>query len=377
MPEPQSTPLIEKKLFDAWAKVLLSHSKVKGSEDFSQQKRLTSAVGKLTKEIEFIRESYQINRRRLDGKMMQHFKTATAYQASFHLPNALRMFAMTTRMQNDLTTSFWDTLGDTPCLYDLGCGTGALSTGVLATLPEDAGIDPKVFLFDSNRHLLKIAEDNIRAISEKTKPKSIRIHLQDLDIAKNTPREGNSGAVYFLGYVWNEIQKNPKSLKTLHRLFEKLAGLNIPIQILVLEPATDANWNTIKSLRNSMVDTGMQITYPCPHDMHCPLEGKDRCFSEFPYNPGETYKRLESHQAMFRDKLATSCFSFVNKAYAEANKIPARPNRYVGFPQNTQDATGGFFTLTCTQEAKIAKEQAPATAFTRDKKLRCSSSPSI
>ena len=354
---------LEDCIFDSWAKTLIENSRVsKGSlKDLTPSQKLQRAIKPLLNDIERLRTSYQVEREEVDGRLMQHAKSANAYLAGFHLANSSRMQSLLRRAEAENPNFISNGLGSSPSIYDFGCGTGTLSSTLSTFLhlqaQDPSRFTPKVFHYDSNRHLLDLASKLQRNLPlHNPYDRQIRTTMDQIDPTRALARENDSSSVYLLGYVWNEICNHKRSRNKLMQIFEKAASHDKPAMILILEPATQQTWQGIVSLKNALHEMGLLTMYPCPHFSHCPLQGKDRCYSEFSLEPSERYQKIDSLQKMFRTKIATSSYIFVNKKMvAETPGKMKSYDRMVGFPTPKGQAHSKSSTIVCTKDGNTTK----------------------
>src|SRR5690606_15689489 len=156
--------------------------------------------------------------------------TILAYLIGFHLPGAARVSLVWKRLieRYDLKP-----LMDGKWIFqDIGCGTGTMTHTLRHLINYENALwhlsDARGGFLDAANLVIGEAENvkTHKATIESLKPDYFRL------------REGETG-FYMAGYVWNELQKNPKARRTfMNVLLGPLKRAESQIS-MILEPANE------------------------------------------------------------------------------------------------------------------------------------------
>jgi ribosomal protein RSM22 (predicted rRNA methylase) len=126
--------------------------------------------------------------------------------------------------------------------------------------------------------------------------------------------------------------------------------------VALIEPGTPAGYARVLAARTTLIEAGLTIIAPCPHDLRCPLpQGKDWCHFATRINRSSVHRRLKGGSLGYEDEK----FSYV---VATRSRWPQAGNRVLRHPRNGK----GAVTLTlCAAEPGVASE----TVFRRDRDL--------
>jgi ribosomal protein RSM22 (predicted rRNA methylase) len=75
------------------------------------------------------------------------------------------------------------------------------------------------------------------------------------------------------------------------RLLEQL--ISRADTVVVVEPGTTAGYQRVLAARAQMIDAGLAIAAPCPHQHECPLAGHDWCHFAARFSRSSTLRRLK------------------------------------------------------------------------------------
>jgi ribosomal protein RSM22 (predicted rRNA methylase) len=130
-----------------------------------------------------------------------------------------------------------------------------------------------------------------------------------------------------------------------HRVLDRAAAA---AQVLVVvEPGTPAGYRRILAARDRMLAAGLRIVAPCPHEVACPIVGRDWCHFSVRVNRTSVHRRLKQAELGYEDEK----FSYVVGARTAA--VPAPGSRVVRRPQ----ARKGLVSLRlCTPDGSLADE---------------------
>ncbi len=126
--------------------------------------------------------------------------------------------------------------------------------------------------------------------------------------------------------------------------------------VALIEPGTPAGYRRVLAARQLLIEAGLRIVAPCPHDLGCPVAGgRDWC--HFAARTGRTalHRRLKSGALGYEDEK----FSYL---VAARTSWPRAGGRVLRHPRLAK----GAVTLTrCAAEPGVATE----TVFKRDREL--------
>jgi SAM-dependent methyltransferase len=279
-------------------------------------------------------EIYTQRREDLSRKLMNSKESVVAYLFGFHLPNIARASELYYRSNS---RHDWKAKlkGKKVRVYDIGCGTAAMSLAL--------GVTGDYFLIDSCGPLLDAAK--ILAEAAGLNAKTSRKNIEELEPKHFTSKEGeNMVHIYLLGYVWNELVKNAPARRKLLTLMTNHIKRKESCLIFVAEPALEFMSRPAMELRDTLCENGYTALYPCPHSSPCPMleRPKDWCYTEGVWKQPPLAEWLDDQLDVNRSKHASTLFAFASPAMGltSDNKpiVVGRPVREAGI-----DRYKGFF----------------------------------
>jgi ribosomal protein RSM22 (predicted rRNA methylase) len=357
---------LPKELTLAWYQALLEAARLpKGVSKSSVQEYdrefLDTLVRQEKRSITNLWETFTQERSELRRGLLAPKEQVVAYLLGFHLCNAARMQSLLARL-----TERYDLLKQIKkypeiVVSDLGCGTGAMSQSFLSYMGNQA---PKgeLHLTDSVGGLLDTAK--IIHTDSPLKVRTFRKQLEDLPADKLLSAPDHTLYVYQLGYVWNELQKNPRARKNLLKLFQLLLNKSAPGLIMIVDAGEQQTSRNLMGLRDELVQMGFASLYPCTSNEPCPLleRNRDWCFSESQWQPPNVINRVDRLLGIDHSTLSTTALTFATPAFASTLKN--RGKVVVGRPESLEGK--GFEYLLCSEGA-IAKEPGSASPTTLDR----------
>ena len=160
-------------------------------------------------------------------------------------------------------------------ILDLGCGTGSLGHGFYQFL-QTSGFEGETFvgLIDQQGPFLDAARLGYEKLGFEGTIKSHRGVIENsLNIAASSLSD-DSLNVILLGYVWNEVSKNPKAQRRLMEFIDKQQEKNTIV--LVLEPANQFISRSAMELRDQLNLMSFNSLYPCLHNSPCPMLNRSK-----------------------------------------------------------------------------------------------------
>jgi hypothetical protein len=283
-------------------------------------------------------ETFTTEREMVGKYLMDPNREAVAYLAAFHPANEARLLGMLSRMhqRSNIMTRLFKERGRT-ALYDLGCGTGAISQ-VLAFLFERHGKGQlSIQLIEARKAFLEAALFGLERIAPETEVRSLRGRLEkNIDIlARSFAAPDNDLSIIAMGYFWNEIERIPSLQRKLVQSFAQFISQNRKALILVLEPSNQNIARAAMALRESLVGMGYKALYPCPSSMPCPLleRSRDWCYSEYIFNSPRLLQKIDKLLGIERSRMGSSSYALVSPAlYEEITFTVEDPAIIVGRP---------------------------------------------
>jgi ribosomal protein RSM22 (predicted rRNA methylase) len=126
--------------------------------------------------------------------------------------------------------------------------------------------------------------------------------------------------------------------------------------VAVIEPGTPAGYQRVIAARQVLIEAGLTIVAPCPHDLQCPISaGRDWCHFAARINRTALHRQLKAGALSYEDEK----FSYL---IAARTRWPHAGNRILRHPQLRKGAVS--MTL-CATEPGLRTE----TVFKRDRDL--------
>lgn len=303
-------------------------------------------------------EIYTQRREDLSRKLVNNKEAVMAYLFGFHLANMARAHELYER--SDKLHGWRKKLtGKNIRIYDIGCGTAAMSLAL--------GIEGDYILIDSSGPLLDVA--NILAKAHGIKAKTSRRNIEDLDLKQFRPTDKkNTVNIYLLGYVWNELVRNAPARRKILSVFKQHLKNDESCLLFIAEPALDFMSRPAMTLRDELCQMGFIAMYPCPNSAPCPMleRTKDWCYSEGQWSQPPLAKWIDEQLDINRSKHASTLFALSSPALAvkphEQAVVVGRPVRDSG-----KDRYKGFFDYLICENGELRKEtpQRPKQVISR------------
>jgi ribosomal protein RSM22 (predicted rRNA methylase) len=97
--------------------------------------------------------------------------------------------------------------------------------------------------------------------------------------------------------------------------------------LLVVEPGTPAGYERVLAARQVMLDCGLTIAAPCPHQAACPMvPGQDWCHFSVRVNRSSVHRRLKAAELGFEDEKFSYVAGVRSAALAPAARVLRRPH---------------------------------------------------
>jgi ribosomal protein RSM22 (predicted rRNA methylase) len=191
---------------------------------------------------------------------------------------------------------------DPRTLVDLGGGTGAAAWAAVTQYPR---LD-RVLVLDQVSAALTLGRElaipsRLHTIAEWRQSSFDAADLEPADLVT-------------LSYVLGELPEAERA--ALVRRAAAAAGA-----LVVVEPGTPAGYERILAARSAMLDSGLSLVAPCPHQGACPMiPGKDWCHFSVRVNRSSVHRRLKAAELGYEDEK----FSYVAAIRGAAPPLPAR-----------------------------------------------------
>ncbi len=364
---------LSKSLITAWQETVIELSRLskKDKQDPDRSAMIRKLVRIEKAALLRLREVFTTERESIDSKLLGSKENLISYLLGFHLHNAYRLLKTLERVQQRHN---WSALTSTPnaslSVWDLGCGSGALSQVVVDTFAPYFATQ-RAYLYDTHSPLLdaskrifaRLALPNLRVFPRK-------VSLQELNTQPQIfPDELT---VVGLGYVWNELTNNKKAQSQIRELLQHFLVNKAQVLLIVQEPAQDSVARSAMELRNQLVQQGFVPLYPCPHQHECPMlkRSKDWCYSEFATDEMSHDARLvDQFLEIDRTLIAASSYVFASPQLQERLKRQTEtPPVVVGRPQNKESRS--FSYLLCNPDGELTKQERELIAARGDVKWR-------
>lgn len=163
---------------------------------------------------------------------------------------------------------------------DIGAGLGAASLAL-------SNIKPL-----SSYHLYE-KESAMRELGKEILEEDKYIYTE-FDLTKDTIKDKYD--IIISSYVLNEIDKDLRE-EVINKMYEASNDL-----IVVVEPGTPSGYQIIKEVRKLLLEKGMHIIAPCPHEEVCPMNEGDWCHFSTRIQRSKLHKDIKGADAPFEDE---------------------------------------------------------------------------
>ncbi len=365
------------RMLDAWRDAVLALAKFpRGTKrkDTPPEVLLGTALRQETGAIIDLWESFTKERQQVSRGMLGSAQQTVAYLLGFHLVNAARARLLLKRLSDRHHVQAWIkeiarkhtpttaapvTEGEAegkaeaksktksesgvkqqPLVswYDLGCGTGAVAHAVSDFLLS-AGLPPSALqmrLYDTSGSLLDAASLVLNQAACGASIKTHRVGLERLDSSMVPLAPAGTMHGFSLGYVWNELEKNPVAkTRVLKLLRDQVQGSTL---VLLLEPASQTFARSAMELRDEMVKMGYLPLYPCLAPTPCPMLNlsRDWCYSEATWQQPKIMQTLDKSLGISRQHLSGTLMAFATKDLAKSWRAEKTDAVIVGRPERIQ-----------------------------------------
>lgn len=184
-----------------------------------------------------------------------------------------------------------------------------------------------------------------------------RLHtIAEWRVADLDDSDLGSADLVTLSYVLGELAEPARAALIRRAATAAAAG------VLVVEPGTPAGYQRILDARRALIEAGLRVAAPCPHDAACPMvAGRDWCHFSVRVNRSSVHRRLKSAELGYEDEK----FSYVA---AVRDGQPHRPGRVLRRPTLGKGLVSLYL---CTPadglaRAVVSKRQGPLYRAARD-----------
>lgn len=206
---------------------------------------------------------------------------------------------------------------------DLGGGTGA---GAWAAASVWRGVETEVV--DRQRSAKRLGERLLAAGPRS--PANVRWTLDDLCSWTST----TDVDLVTIGYVLNELQG-----QLARKVLERAA--QVANVVVIVEPGTPQGFNRILEARTQLIESGLTIAAPCPHQGVCPLSGSDWCHFAVRVSRTELHRELKDGSRNFEDEKFAYVVATRSTADPATSRVITRPVHRKGHVILDLCTTGG------------------------------------
>ncbi len=353
------------RLIRAWQDTVIQTARLKGVErDSTDKAKLEQIIRQEHHNVRQLWEAFTTEREMLPRYLLDPKKQTTAYLLGFHLPNAARVWNLFSRLHQRY--DFQELMHNHHAinLCDLGCGTGSMGHAVTAFLGlKHPAKTVEVGLIDQQGPFLDAARLGYKNLEFTSQIKSKKGSLEQslTMLAKNLPN--NKLNIILLGYVWNELSRNPKAQRSMLELLAQQTPKDT--MIVILEPANQYISRAAMELRDQLVSLDYQSLYPCIHSSPCPmlLRPKDWCYSETSWDLPVALKKLDRSININRERLRYTGHVLASPSVTAKlrQRFPKGAYPIVGLPTMKGRESHHFEYLIC-QKDKLEKYPRTITA---------------
>ena len=247
---------------------------------------------------------------------------------------AVRMSATFAAVSKALELSLACFDGEITSILDVGAGTGAgaIAAARLTGCEDITCIEHEKNMLELGRELCECA--GISAVWEQR------------DIALGIP---HSADLVICSYCLNELSESARKtvISELVNAAKKL--------LVIAEPGTPFSFEDMKKTRQLLLDKGMKIAAPCPHENACPLPEGDWCHFTARAQRSRLHKLLKNADVPYEDEK----FCFMAAAKSEgtpcASRVLRKPIIQSGYVTLALCGADGIKTETITKKSPLFK----------------------
>jgi len=224
------------------------------------------------------------------------FMESDAHRCAYAVARMPATFAAVKRVMHEIQISMPEVSIES--LLDLGAGPGTAMWAATEIYPRLT----KITLVEQDTNLSAMGKRFAKRCDHPAVQGSSWQHI-DLNHIEELERHDT----IVLSYVIGELKK--ESIKS---LVEK-CWLSAKKFVVIIEPGTPAGFERIRAIRSQLIDLGVKITAPCPHEKACPMSGGDWCHF------AERIERTSQHRQI---KSGTKGHEDEKFSYVVASKMP-------------------------------------------------------
>ena len=197
---------------------------------------------------------------------------------------AVRMpatFAAVSRALELAPERFDGDIRDIQTVLDVGAGTGAgaIAACLITDCRNITCIERESNMIELGRQLLNCLD--IRADWIQSDVTQSKLQKADLVVCS---------------YCLNELPENQRA-SLLTRLADAAERL-----LIIVEPGTPASFAAMKKTRETLLEMGLKIAAPCPHERECPLPEDDWCHFTARAARSDLHRQLKRAEAPYEDE---------------------------------------------------------------------------
>jgi len=228
-------------------------------------------------------------------------------------------------------------------LLDLGAGTGAAAwaaVDVFGEIEQITMIEQDQGLIEMGRKFTRESEHNALGSAEwRQLNLTAAVSFADHDLVVCS---------YSLGEF--ESEKARRILKAAWQAARQT--------IAVIEPGAMKGFETIRALRDDLIEAGGHIVAPCPHQRDCPMAENDWCHFAARFERSSLHRRIKGAELGYEDEK----YSYIAATKSPNQPAPARvirrPAPRAGFTQLQLCAKEGLAVVSVTRKNKEAWKRA-------------------
>jgi ribosomal protein RSM22 (predicted rRNA methylase) len=224
---------------------------------------------------------------------------AIAY-AVYRLPGT---FAAVSRVLQEARTTVSGL--DPASMVDVGGGSGAAAWAAAGALPALG----RITVLDRSRAALGLGKRLAATGPEPVAEAEWKQHVAGYSL----PSADLAVAAYLLGEL------APADRPSLVRDMAAAAPT-----VAIVEPGTTTGYRRVIEARGVLIESGMSIAAPCPHESRCPLLGEDWCHFSVRFERSPELRRLKRAEHGYEDEK----FSYVVGTRLPVERPPARVIRH-------------------------------------------------